>query len=119
MHIELGDHDWFEFYRKFVDLAVHDVPGKQLINTAMTENLVGGSPKLAQLTIQMLWGEFKELKAKGDSLQADIRLHCCSLALAYLKAFGADHPSTRMLFDWCRGLDQELDIFLRERGLMP
>jgi len=84
-----ADHDWFEFYRKFVDKAVHDVGyKKQGVDIALTKKMVKGSPKQAQATIQILWGEYAPLKNKGDERHLDIKLHCCSLMFAYIMQFG-------------------------------
>lgn len=110
-------HDWFEFYRKFVDKAVHDVDSAhQAVNLKMATKLAKGSPKQAQMTIQVLWGEYKKLKTKGDPLYLGLRLHCCGLATGYVKAFGATEESTLMIMRMCPGLDEELIAFGREQG---
>jgi hypothetical protein len=108
-------HDWFEFYRKFIDKAVYDVPpNKQGVDSKMTVQLVKGSPKQAQVSIQVLWNEYQKLKS-GDEHKAGIRLHCCSLAWAYLEAFGPKDESTQMIFKHCHGLDKELELFIKEQ----
>lgn len=110
-------HDWFEFYRKFVDRAVHDLaPNRQGVDFQMAVKLVKGSPKQAQITIQVLWHEYEKLKSKDESgHKKTVRLHCCSLGLAYLTAFGPQDESTRMIFQLCPGLDKELSLFGSEQ----
>jgi hypothetical protein len=117
-HAEKGnaDHDWFAFYRKFVDKAVYDLgPTRQGVDFKMAVKLVEGSSKQAQIAIQVLWHECEELKSKRDPRCKDVRLHCCSLALAYVKAFGLEDETTLMIFRFCPGLDKELIEFASEQ----
>ena len=112
-----ADPDWFDFYRKFVDKAVHDVGAKrQGVDINLSRKLVAGSPKQAQVTIQVLWGEHAPMVKRGDERHLDISLHCCSLMLAYVLEFGLEHPSTQMIFQFCLGLEEEFNKYLESQA---
>jgi hypothetical protein len=112
-----ADHDWFEFYKKFVNEAVHEIdPNHQAVDAEMTKKLVKGSPKEAQMTIQVLWSEYLKLKEEGNKMHMDFRLHVCSLAAAHLLEFG--YEGTEFLFKFCRGLEDELAKFMKEMNLI-
>lgn len=118
--VEIGntDPDFVHFLRKFVDQAVHDVrPGTQGVDLQMAIKLAKGSPKQAQMAIQVLWHDYKELKSKNDPLHKSLRLHCCSLVLAYIAAFGPQDETTLMIFRFCPGLDKEIALFASEKKL--
>jgi len=107
------DHDWFEFYKKFINQAVYDAdPDHQAVDLEITKKLVKGSPKEAQMTIQFLCGEYGKLKEKGDEMYLSFRLYSCSLALAHLLVYG--YEDTALLMKFCKGLDKELIKFAKE-----
>lgn len=110
------DADWFDFYKKFINEAVHDVgPNQQGVDLNLTQRLVEGSPKQAQVTIQALWGERQKLLREGNPKHLDLRLHCCSLMTAYCNVFGLDNESTAMIFKSAPGLQSEFSSFLTEQ----
>jgi hypothetical protein len=82
----------------------------------MTKKMIEGSPKDAQVAIQMLWQDYKKLRAEGNPLQSDVRLHCCSLAFAYIGAYGPENRSTQMIMNMCPGLVEEVSAFVKEDG---
>lgn len=84
----------------------------------MALKLVQGSPKQAQIAIQQLWHECKELRSQNNPAALDAKLHCCSLAIAYISVFGLDDPSTTMILQRSKGLSEEIESFAKERGLI-
>ena len=110
------DPDWHDFYKKFVNEAVHELaPNRQGVDFELTQKFVKGSPKEAQITVQILWREYLELKEAGNEMYKDCRLHLCSLAAAHMFVFG--YEGTKILFDFCKGLDDELYKFMEEMNL--
>ena len=110
-----NDQPWLMFYEQFLDEAVTEMPGgRQTINMKATLELVRTSPKSAQMTVQVLWKQFKDSEVQGNPMHVGLRMDCCSLAFAYILAFGEDDPSTLMLEKFCPGLFAETARMVEE-----